>query len=118
MYEEDEDRKVFSIGDETQESGDGASVEGDDHRGSESGDDRSHVDECDPDPEIRYWNSVRSNENPVVIGLVTTGRLKRKKGVSINLRFLDYDAIIAAIRRQREQQGSSRDSEGGFVSET
>lgn len=80
---------------------------------TEDGDDGSHVDECDPDPEIRYWNSVRSYENPVAIGLVMAGRLKREKGVSINLQYPDYDAIIDTIRRQREQQGSLRNSGGG-----
>lgn len=112
MYEEDEeDEEGSSVGDEAPDSGDKAPDEGDGYRGSENGDEGSQVDECDLDPEIRYWNSVRSYGNPVAIGLVMAGRLKREKGVSINLRYPDYDAIIAAIRRQHEQQGPSRDSE-------
>lgn len=113
MYEEEEDdEEGLSTADEAPDPGNKASVEGDDHRESESGDGGSQVDEWDLDPEIRYWNSVRSYESPVAIGTVMAGRLKREKGVSINLEYPDYDAIVAAIRRQREQQGPSRDSEG------
>lgn len=113
MYEEEDedDEEGSSVGDEAPDSGDKAPVEGDDHRRSESGNEGSQVDEWDSDPEIRYWQSVRSYENPVAIGLVMAGRLKREKRVSINLQYPDYNAIIAAVR-QRDQQASSRYSEG------
>lgn len=113
MYEEEEDDdEGLSTADEAPDSDDKAFVNGDDHRGSESGDEGSQVDECDPDPEIRYWNSVRSYGNPVATGLVMAGRVKRERGVSINLQYPDYDAILAAIRRQHEEQGLSRDFGG------
>lgn len=115
MYEGGEDEEEgLSTADEAPDSDDKAFVDSDYYRGSESGDEGSQVDEWNLDPEIRYWNSVRSYGNPVAIGLLMAGRLKREMGVSINLEYPDYDAIIAAIRRQREQEGLSRDSEGNL----
>lgn len=102
MYEEeDEDEEGSSVADEAPDSGEEGPFNGDDLGGSESGEEGSQVEECDPDPEIRYWQSVRSYENPVAIGIVMAGRLKREKGVSISLQYPDYDAIITAIRRKK-----------------
>lgn len=112
MYEKDEEDEDGSNDDEAPDSGDKAPIEGDGDQGSESGGEGSKVDEWDSDPEIRYWQSVRSYENLVAIGLVMAGRLKREKGVSISLQYPDYDAIITAIRRKSEQEGLSRNSEG------
>lgn len=62
----------------------------------------------EPDPEIRYWDYVRMSDNPGAIGAVMKMRLWRDKRVAIAPRWPDYDAVIAAIHRKREQQSSSR----------
>ena len=90
MYEDDEDEE--SSADEE--------AEDDDQQGSEGGYADSLV--VDPDPEVRYWDSVRAVHNPGAIGAVIQKRLGREKGVTITPKYPDYDAIIAAIRQKRE----------------
>lgn len=111
MYEEDEEEESGSDEEESNTDGEaqdhcGKSSGGDmssenDDQESESEDDVSQV--FEPDPEIRYWHSVISVDNPGAIGAVMRGRLMREKGVTITPRWPDYDAIIADIRRKREQ---------------
>ncbi|KAG6357592.1 hypothetical protein INS49_013469 [Diaporthe citri] len=112
MYEEEDGEESGSDEEESNIDGEaqdncGKSLVGDtasesNHQGSESGDGGSQV--FEPDPEIRYWNSVMSVDNPGAIGAVMRGRLMREKGVTITPRWPDYDAIIADIRRKREQR--------------
>lgn len=110
MYEEeeeDDDDESSSDEGEAQvcrgESPSGDMASEGDHQGSESEYGGSEVIE-ESDPEIRYWNSVRSCDNPGAIGLVMGARLLRERGITITTRYPDYDAIIADIRRKREQQ--------------
>ncbi|KAK7724695.1 hypothetical protein SLS63_008532 [Diaporthe eres] len=114
MYEEEhEEEGESSSGEEEEAAQDGEESSGGDHQGSESGDEGSQVGDWDPDPEVRYWNFVRSCDNPGAIGAVMMGRLMREKGLAITPRWPDYVAIIADIRRKREQQESSEGSHRG-----
>lgn len=116
MYEEDDDEEDDSSSDDGEaqdcrgESSSGDMASEGDHQGSESEYGGSQVIE-ESNPEIRYWNSVRSCDNPGAIGLVMGARLLREKGVTITTRYPDYDAIIADIRRKREQQELSENFE-------
>ncbi|POS73103.1 hypothetical protein DHEL01_v208509 [Diaporthe helianthi] len=88
MYEEDEG----SSADEE--------AEDDNQQGSEGGSADSLV--VDPDPEIRYWDSVGAFNNPHAIGGVIQKLLSREKGIKIRTpNYPDYDAIIAGIHQRR-----------------
>lgn len=110
MYEEEEgepssDQREARRGCGKSSGGNAAS----DEREGESEAEGSEV--FEPDPEIRYWNSIRTSDNPGAIGAVMKMRLWRERSFTITPRWPDYDAIIAAIRRKREQQKSSEVSE-------
>lgn len=103
IYEEDEEQSGSDEEVQDRESSGGSDTASEsNHRGSESEDDGSQV--FEPDPEIRYWHSVMSVDNPGAIGAVLRGRLMREKGVTITPRWPDYDAIVADIRRKREER--------------
>lgn len=101
MYEEEEEEE--EEGDE--ESSADEEAEDDDQQGSEGGYADSLM--LDPDPEVRYWNSVRAVHNPHAIGGVIQKRLSGEKGINIlTPNYPDYDAIIADIRQRRELVGT------------
>jgi hypothetical protein len=51
----------------------------------------------DWDPDVEYWERVHQLENPVAIGLVVGGRVKRAKGVTLDIRYPDYAKIISDV---------------------
>lgn len=106
MYEEDEGEPSSNEKEPRHDCGNSSGGDASsDEREGEGEDEGSDV--FEPDPGIRYWNSVRTSDNPGAIGAVMKNRLWRERSFTITPRWPDYDAIIAAIRRTREQQKSS-----------
>jgi hypothetical protein len=61
-----------------------------------------HEDE-DWDPDVEYWEQASTTSNPGAIGAVMANRVQRKTGVKLDIRYPDWDGIIAEIRRRKEE---------------
>jgi hypothetical protein len=61
-----------------------------------------HEDE-DWDPDVEYWEQASATSNPGAIGAVMANRVQRKTGVKLDIRYPDWDGIIAEIRRTKEE---------------
>jgi hypothetical protein len=59
--------------------------------------------EEDWDPEVEYWERVRSSDNPGAIGCIMQNRLQMIKGMKLEgIKYPDCDAIIENIKRERQ----------------
>ncbi|KAL2126355.1 hypothetical protein VTI74DRAFT_1129 [Chaetomium olivicolor] len=55
------------------------------------------------DPDVEYWEQARSTDNPGAIGAVMVNLVQKKTGAKLPIRYPDYRAIIAGIRRRKAE---------------
>ncbi|KAL2126374.1 hypothetical protein VTI74DRAFT_1092 [Chaetomium olivicolor] len=56
-------------------------------------------DDDDWDPEEEYWERARQHSNPAAIGVVMRTRLLQQKGMKLDIKFPDYEKIMAEVER-------------------
>ncbi|KAK4153669.1 hypothetical protein C8A00DRAFT_33620 [Chaetomidium leptoderma] len=64
------------------------------------------------DPDVEYWEQVSTTGNPGAIWAVMVNRVQKMTGVKLDIRYPDYGAIIAGIRRTKaEAAAAERENE-------
>jgi hypothetical protein len=61
-----------------------------------------HEDE-DWDPDVEYWEQASTITNPGAIGAVMATLVLQKTGVKLDIKYPDWDGIIAKITRKKEE---------------
>ncbi|KAK4233167.1 hypothetical protein C8A03DRAFT_19702, partial [Achaetomium macrosporum] len=59
------------------------------------------------DPDVEYWEQVGTASNPAAIGAVMVMRIQKMTGVKLDIRYPDYEAIIAGTRRRKAEAAAA-----------
>ncbi|KAK3309862.1 uncharacterized protein B0T15DRAFT_16390 [Chaetomium strumarium] len=59
------------------------------------------------DPDVEYWEQVGAACNPAAIGAVMVMRIQKKTGVKLDIKYPDYESIIAGTRRRKAEAAAS-----------
>ncbi len=59
------------------------------------------------DPDVEYWEQVSTAGNPAAIGAVMVNRVQKKTGVQLDVRYPDWGAIIAGVRRRKGEAAAA-----------
>jgi hypothetical protein len=60
------------------------------------------------DPDVEYWEQVGTASNPAAIGAVMVMRIQKMTGVKLDVRYPDYEAIIAGTRRRKAESAAAK----------
>ncbi|KAJ4307192.1 hypothetical protein N0V88_000571 [Collariella sp. IMI 366227] len=53
------------------------------------------------DPEVRYWESVISTDNPGAIGAIARHMIKQKKGIQLEIKFPDVYKVLVELKQSK-----------------
>ncbi|KAK4248925.1 hypothetical protein C7999DRAFT_39915 [Corynascus novoguineensis] len=68
------------------------------------------------DPDVEYWEQVGTASNPAAIGAVMVMRIQKITGVKVDVRYPDYEAIIAGTRRAKAEEAVAEKKKGAAKS--